>query len=107
MRRVLPLLGVLLAVALTGTAGTNRWWSHVEFLASDVLQGRDTGTPAHRHAADYVASQFRKAGLEPAGTAGFLQPVGFKSRRIVEALSSLALVHDGRTERLAIGDDAN
>ena len=31
----------------------------------------------------------------------------FKTRRIVEAQSSLALVKDGKTESLALGEDAN
>src|SRR6188768_443553 len=38
----------------------------VEFLASDKLEGRDTGSRGHAIAADYVASQFRAIGLEPA-----------------------------------------
>src|SRR5215204_5714773 len=47
----------------------------VEFLASDGLEGRDTGSKGYAIAADYVASQFRAIGLEPAGEKGgwFLQ----------------------------------
>ena len=39
----------------------------VEFLASDKMEGRDTGSRGHAIAADYVASQFRAIGIEPAG----------------------------------------
>ena len=42
----------------------------VEFLASDGLEGRDTGTRGHAIAADYVAAQFRAIGLEPGGEKG-------------------------------------
>ena len=42
----------------------------VEFLASDNLEGRDTGSKGYAVAADYVASQFRAIGLEPAGENG-------------------------------------
>src|SRR5204862_4976443 len=44
---------------------------------------------------------------EPAGVGGYVQPVNFKTRRIVEAQSSLALVRDGKTEPLVLGEDAN
>ena len=76
-------------------------------LANDGMEGRNTGSPAHKRAADYVAAQFQKAGLEPAGIGGYIQPVQFKTRRIVEAQSSLALVRDGKTEPLTLGEDAN
>jgi Zn-dependent M28 family amino/carboxypeptidase len=35
-----------------------RWWSHVRVLADDKLEGRDTGSPGHRKAAEYVAGEF-------------------------------------------------
>ena len=37
--------------------------AHVEFLASDALEGRDTGSRGHQIAANYVAAEFRKLGL--------------------------------------------
>ncbi|MFP5245074.1 MAG: hypothetical protein ACLGH0_00165, partial [Thermoanaerobaculia bacterium] len=39
--------------------------AHIDFLASDVLEGRETGTRGYDIAARYVASQFALAGLEP------------------------------------------
>lgn len=44
--------------------------SHVGFLASDEMEGRMTGTPQIARAADYIAENFRHAGLEPAGDDG-------------------------------------
>jgi Zn-dependent M28 family amino/carboxypeptidase len=70
------------------------------------MAGRNTGSAEHKRAAEFVASEFRKARLEPAGVGGYIQPVRFKTRRIVEARSSLALVRDGKTEPLTLGDDA-
>jgi hypothetical protein len=72
-------------------ADASRWWSHVQFLADDALEGRDTGSPGYRRAADYVAGLWRKAGLEPAFSGQFVQTVAFKTRRIDESRSSLAL----------------
>jgi len=101
-------LALIIATAATVVhADQKRWWSHVEFLASDAMKGRNTGSPEHKRAADYVAAQFQKAGLEPAGIGGYIQPVKFKTRQIDEAHSSLALVRDGKTEPLALGEDAN
>ncbi|MGE0464004.1 MAG: M28 family metallopeptidase [Vicinamibacterales bacterium] len=84
----------------------SRWFAHVEMLATDSMRGRETGSPEHRKAADYVADQFQKAGLEPAGTAGYLQPIALRSRRIVEEKSSLALVRRGKAEPVTLGDEA-
>jgi Zn-dependent M28 family amino/carboxypeptidase len=108
MRRAfICLAAVALATVSTG-ADARRWFSHVQFLASDELAGRNTGSPEHKRAAEYVASQLAAAGLEPAGAAGsFIQPVAFKTRKIVESKSSLALVKGGQTELLALGEDAN
>ncbi len=83
------------------------WWGHVTFLSADDMRGRETGSPEHRKAANYVADQLARAGAQPAGTNGFLQPVTFRSRRIDEAKSSLALVRRGKETPLVLGDDAN
>jgi len=103
------LLGSLISLLLFAEVppGAQRWWAHVQFLADDRLQGRDTGSEGHRLAAEYVAAQFQKAGLKAAGTAGYVQPVKFHTRRILEERSSLALVRNGKAEPLTLGDDAN
>ena len=89
-----------------GDADGKRWWSYVEALANDGMQGRQTGSAEHRKAADYVASQFHQAGLSPAGVNGYLQSVQFDVRRIVESQSSLDLVRNGQADRLVLGEDA-
>ena len=48
---------------------------HLSFLASDALGGRVNGTPGIEIAAEYVAAQFRRAGLEPIGDDGYFQTV--------------------------------
>jgi Zn-dependent M28 family amino/carboxypeptidase len=82
------------------------WWAHVKFLADDNLEGRETGSEGLRKAESYVVDQFSKAGLQPAGTNGFYQPVEFISRQIVEKDSSAALVVSGKAQPLTLGDDA-
>jgi len=57
--------------------------SHVMFLASDALKGRDAGSPEFEIAANYVASQFYAAGLKPAGDdGGYLQKVPLLSYKL-------------------------
>jgi hypothetical protein len=70
------------------------------------MRGREAASPEFRKAAEYVATAFAKAGLEAGGTEGFLQPVRFIRRRIVEERSSAALVRKGKVERLRLGSDA-
>jgi len=93
--------------AISVHADQKRWWSHVEALANDGMAGRNTGSPEHQRAAAYVAAAFQRAGLEPAGTDGFIQPVKFKTRKILESESSIALVRNGQTTPLILGEDAN
>jgi Zn-dependent M28 family amino/carboxypeptidase len=50
--------------------------AHLRFLASDLLEGRAPATRGGRLAAEYIATQFRALGLEPAGVNGtYFQPV--------------------------------
>ncbi|HYE47813.1 MAG TPA: M20/M25/M40 family metallo-hydrolase [Caulobacter sp.] len=47
-----------------------RFRAHVTYLADDRLEGRKTGTRGHELAADYVAGEFARMGLKPAGDGG-------------------------------------
>ena len=82
------------------------WWDSVKVLADDNMEGRETGSEGLKKAESYVVDQLKKAGLEPAGTNGFYQPVKFESRQIIEKASSAALIRNGKLEPLALGEDA-
>ena len=45
-------------------------WGPLKFLASDLLEGRGTGSRGGHLAVAYIASQFMDMGLEPAGDSG-------------------------------------
>jgi hypothetical protein len=51
----------------------------VSFLASDALEGRATPSRGLDIAAEYIAAQFRRAGLEPAGDDGYFQTAAYQS----------------------------
>src|SRR5215471_2394637 len=105
---VLAILAAFSTQAQQLQTSHSAWWTHVEALANDGMEGRNTGSAGHKRAAEYVAAQFQKSGLEPAGASGgFIQPVKFNTRRIDESKSSLALITAGAEEKLTLGDDAN
>ncbi|MGH7463924.1 MAG: M28 family peptidase [Longimicrobiales bacterium] len=43
------------------------FYARIGFLASDALEGRDTPSPGLEAAAAYIASEFYRSGLQPAG----------------------------------------
>ncbi|WP_343517908.1 M28 family peptidase [Sphingomonas sp.] len=76
--------------------------AHTVFLAHDLLEGRDTGSRGYDIAAQYVASNFLQAGLEPAGTEQWLQPVPLRRRSLEAIAFDLKLADE--TIALANGD---
>ena len=81
MKTTVLALAIVVASVTLSAQPAQRWWSHVEFLANDGMKGRDTGSPEHRKAAEYIADHFKRAGLKPGGTNGYFQPIRFRSRR--------------------------
>ncbi len=97
----------LLAADLNSSADATRWWSYVQYLASDAMEGRNAGSEGHRKAAEYVAAQFQQAGLKPAGEKGsYIQPVDFIAKQLDESQSSLALRTSAGTKQIKLGDEA-
>src|SRR5258706_14008009 len=107
MRRIafLILLTLPLSAADLVKEG-QRWWSHIQVLADDKMEGRNTGSPGHRKAAEFVAGEFERAGLKAAGVTGYIQPVKLHVTEIVESACSLEVVHDAKATPLKLGEDA-
>lgn len=103
--RAFGIAALLLTLPSSLRAQRNDWLKHVSVLSNDSMRGRETGSREHHLAAEYVANQFRKAGLTPAGEHGYLQTVRFVARRPVEDRSIVEIVHAGQTDRLRFGDD--
>jgi hypothetical protein len=108
-------VAALLVVAASGAAQSpptveqdiaRRVRADVEFLASDSLEGRDTGSRGYLIAANYVAAQFRAIGLEPAGDkGGWYQQVPFR-RASFEKQPVLTMTIGGRQVPLDPARDA-
>ncbi|HEY4364605.1 MAG TPA: M20/M25/M40 family metallo-hydrolase [Bryobacteraceae bacterium] len=72
----------------------------VSYLASDELEGRGTPSPGLDKAAEYIAAQFRSAGLEPGGDDGYFQTATFETvEKNPEA--SVTITIDGRKFEVA------
>lgn len=109
------LAAAFLIVAATATAqqpstveqdSARRVRADVEFLSSDGLEGRDTGSKGYVIAAEYVASQFRAIGLEPAGEkGGWFQQVPFR-RASYDKPPTLTLSIGGGQVELQQGKEA-
>src|ERR1035437_1644158 len=70
-----------LAQRIAARLRANDLKADVSFLASDALQGRATPSPGLDMAAEYIAAQFRRAGLEPVGDEGYFQNASYQSVR--------------------------
>lgn len=87
---------MIAALALLLAITPNAMRAHVNFLASDALEGREAGTRGYDVAAAYVAAQFEAVGAEPAGDGGtYLHQVRLRTSLLDPAKSSFAI--DGKT----------
>jgi peptidase M28-like protein len=75
--------------------------AHMEFLASDLLEGRGTGSRGYQIAAEYVRTQFEEMGLAPGGSGGsYFQPVPFRKIDLDASRSSVAIKNSGKEQKL-------
>jgi hypothetical protein len=83
--------------SLAGAITANELKAHVSFLASDALEGRGTPSKGLDVAAQYIASEFRRAGLEPAGDDGYFQSAPYAT--VTENLAGFqfSIEKDGKT----------
>jgi hypothetical protein len=61
--------------------------AHINYLASDKLEGRRTGTPGAAEAARYVAKEFNRYGLQPGGNT--IKVSNFRNEAEIEAIEFL------------------
>lgn len=69
---------------------------NVSFLSSDLLEGRDTPSAGLDIAAEFVAAQFRRAGLEPASGGSYLQTAGMLRQKPAASGQRLAVNSGGK-----------
>jgi len=93
------------AAALRGI-DAERIRAHVKFLSDDLLEGRGTGTRGSELAAEYIATEFALAGLQPAGDNGtYLQKVEFTGVLTQAASTFQVQPAKGAALDLKLGED--
>ncbi|MBP1625162.1 MAG: peptidase [Acidobacteria bacterium] len=108
MRRLCGIAAVFIAAMALGQTGPTTGQiatrtdpkglkADVSFLASDALEGRATPSRGLDIAAEYIAAQFRRAGLEPAGDDGYFQTAPYIQTKPVTEGLELTLTIGGRT----------
>src|SRR5690606_8108132 len=74
---------------------------HLLIIASDSLEGRDTGSPGQKKAADYVAKHFASYGLLPAAKNTDDKPSYFQTYNLYQgAWGEVYLKANGNTYKL-------
>jgi hypothetical protein len=101
---ILCALGVM--AATDWEAAGRQWWKHVEYLASDTLEGRELGSRGYDKAADYVAEQFERAGLKPGGKGSYFQPVQFTKTSLDPSKSNVSIVRNGQAISVPVPGEA-
>jgi len=75
----------------------------VTYLADDKLEGRAIGTEGEQLAAEYIAAAFKKYGLEPKGTDGYIQPFNVKKATSPHEEAIVGDAEGGITGRNVVG----
>ncbi|WP_010179081.1 aminopeptidase [Glaciecola sp. HTCC2999] len=82
-------------------ANTNQIKAHLGFLASDALEGRLPGTAGHEAASAYIAAEFAKYGLTPAGDDGtYMQRITFRNASLVQESPTMVIDYGDETVAL-------
>ncbi len=89
--------------SIAGRLTANALKADVSFLASDALEGRGTPSRGLDIAAEFIASQFRRAGLKPAGDDGYFQTADFDE--VTASTEGLALAAEANGETVRADAD--
>jgi len=107
MRKALAAVG-LLVFAATLVHGEKEiepdaLLGHIKFLAADDLKGRANGSEGLERAGDYIAEQFKSAGLQPGVNGSWFQPFELNAGLLIGPTNSLSFQSRGKTVTLTLG----
>jgi len=89
--------------ALTTQISADSLRGHLSFLASDMLEGRGTPSRGVDLAGEYIAAQFRRAGLEAAGDDGYYQTANWQYAKRGENDIAITVTAAGKTIEVPLG----
>ncbi len=80
-------------------------YSYIKILASESMQGRESGQPGAAMAEEYIASKFKEWGLEPAGDSGtYFQNFTIEHSHIEEGVK-LEIITERQRREFYYGED--
>lgn len=79
--------------------------AHIQFLASDELEGRFTGDKGAIKAGDYVRDEFKQYGLAPAFGKDYFQEFPFVANLEITGRNILALTNGEAKRKLSLNED--
>jgi hypothetical protein len=107
MRSRIAALAVVFVLASAVIAAPDirgeRLLDHIKFLSSDDLAGRDTGSEGLRRGSEYIAGEFKAAGLQPGWQGQWLQPFEVRVGLAVGTRNSLVISSGSQTVPLTLG----
>jgi len=105
----IDLLPMPLPTSTSAEITANDLGTRIAILSDDAFEGRGPGAPVGEKAADWIAQEMARIGLQPGGTDGsYFQTVGMVEQTIDEAASGLTFA-GGLSERdypMTLGTDA-
>ena len=78
---------------------------HLEFLASDAMKGRFSGSPEERKAGNYIMEDFKRHGLKPAFNGSYFQEFPFIEKVELTKNNSLKITIDGKSKSYVLDKD--
>jgi hypothetical protein len=91
------------AAVATPEIRADRLLEHIKHLSSDDFRGRGNGTEELERAADYIAAEFERAGLEPGWQRAWTQPFELVAGLAIGDGNSLSIHAGDRVVRLTLG----
>ena len=79
--------------------------SHIEYLASDKLEGRFTGSEGCEEAAEYISGEFKNYGLKPLFDGDYLQSFSFMSGLELGNNNYVQIIYEKKKSELQIEQD--
>lgn len=88
MKKIILLFVSINTFVFGQTISQSNLQKHLNYLASDKLNGRGTSSPDEKVAAEYIANEFKKIGLKPGNNTSYLYDFVFKQGASVHDTST-------------------
>jgi hypothetical protein len=96
---------LLAAASGDATFSAERYLSHIKFLASPEMKGRDSGSPELEKAAQYIAARFKADGLKTLDGKSYLQAFDVTTSAKLGKTNRFDFTAGGTTESLPTGKE--